>query len=379
MKFLFLANTLPNPNEGASGCDLSTMQALRELGHQVDAVWTGGWHRRIPHDNLHQLLELPRWFNRILIEQCGRTNYDVIQVSQPHGWLAARTHRTRAVPGVFIMRSHGWEPCAWAAAQRFGSDPRPLLRRTATAVLRPLLARHNDLVLRYADGVVVSSREEARFLILNSCVRPDKTLALPPGVPSCFLNSPPPTNPERFRKVLYVASYSHHKAPEVVAAVMRELAEKVEDLTLTWVTQETAHPAVRLLLGSVATRVKLRGWMPREELMELYDTHGFFLQPSHYEGYCMAFLEAMARGCCVLATNISGMGEKIVCGKNGFLFKRSDPADMVDTLVDMLGNPDKCALIGSAARKTAESMTWETTAKEFVSFCERRIADKGGR
>ncbi len=376
MRFLFIANTLPNPNEGASGCDISTMTALKDQGHEVRAVWTGEWKRCIRHHNLHQLLELPGWFHKVMVREFEKQAYDVIQISQPHGWLAARTHRAQNFPGVFIIRSHGWEPCAWAAERRFGGDNRPLILQIATKLLRPLLERHNRLVLKYADGVVVSSEEELGYLLSREGVAAAKAMALPPGIPQSYLNSPCTQSFNRFRNVLYVASFSHHKAPEVAASVMKGLAARFLDMKFTWVTQEYAHPAIRALLGPVAERVTLRGWMPREELMELYNTHGIFLQPSHYEGYCIAFLEAMARGCCVAATNISGMAEKIVNGQNGLLFNRSDVESMVGTLADLVANPNKCALMAAAARETVERMTWEQTASSYLAFCEKRLAAK---
>jgi Glycosyltransferase len=374
MKFLFLANTRPNPDEGASGCDLATIRALRELGHEVDDIWLGEHRRRIRHNNLHQLCELPFLFRDAMLERFRNGIYDVVQISQPHGYLAAKTHRALKLPGVFIIRSHGWEPRAWAEVKRHGFDRRPAWRRAATVGLRMFLARHNQRSLRYADGIVVCSRDDAASLSRD--VEPEQLLALSPGVPSYFLSVPPEFAPERFRRVLFAGSYSAHKAPEVVAGVMRALAASDRMTDLTWVTQDSAHDDVRRLLGPAAERVRLRGWMPRQELLELYDSHGFFLQPSHYEGYCMAFLEAMARGCCVLATNISGPGEKIVHGRNGFLFDRGDAEGIARTILDLTEHPDLCGSISREARRTAAVMTWEATARRFSRFCEGLLERK---
>ena len=54
LKFLFVANTPRDSNAGASGCDISTIDALRLLGHEVDEVWSQDMRRRLSHHNLHQ-------------------------------------------------------------------------------------------------------------------------------------------------------------------------------------------------------------------------------------------------------------------------------------------------------------------------------------
>lgn len=44
-----------------------------------------------------------------------------------------------------------------------------------------------------------------------------------------------------------------------------------------------------------------------------------YVQPSRHEGYCTTISEAMIIGCIVIATNVSGVDEQIVDGKNGLI------------------------------------------------------------
>ena len=59
MKILFMADVPPDPDSGAAGTELRTIAALRQLGHEVHAVWNHDMRRRIRHGNLHYALELP--------------------------------------------------------------------------------------------------------------------------------------------------------------------------------------------------------------------------------------------------------------------------------------------------------------------------------
>jgi len=366
VKFLFVANTTPDPTQGASGCDLNTISALRALGHEVDAVWTGSWPRRIAHHNLHQLLELPRWFRRVVMDKCATTRYDVVQVNQPHAWLAAKAFRNARLPGIFVNRSHGWESRSWAAVKKHEHDARPPAKRLAAAVLRMFLARHNHLVTRYSDGIVVETPGDRDAVLAEGGCR--DVLVLPPGVAEDFLADLPPHHPARFRRVIHAASFSAHKAPEVVADVMRRLARE-EGFELTWITQESAHPTIAALLGPEAHRVQLRGWLDAEGLRDALDRNGFFLQPSFFEGFSLAFVQAMARGCIVLGSEIDCMVQTIANGENGFLFPLGASEPLGDTILRLADEPARCIEISRAARTVAEGMTWQKSARDFEGFC----------
>jgi glycosyltransferase involved in cell wall biosynthesis len=352
---------------------LNTIAALRNLGHDVDAVWTGGWPRRIPHHNLHQLLELPRWFRRVVLEKCSGKRYDVVEVNQPHAWLAAKAFREARLPGVFVNRSHGWESRSWEAVEKFEKDTRHPAKRLAAAVLRRFLARHNRLVTRYSDGIVVETEGDRDAVLSEGGCR--DVLVLPPGIAGDFLEPLPPPDPARFRRVIHAASFSSHKAPEVVAAAMRRLARET-DFELTWIAQESAHPAIRDLLGDRAGRVRLSGWVPTGALRDLLDRHGFFLQPSYFEGFSLAFVQAMARGGIVLGSEIDCMVQTIRPGESGFLFPPGASDPLAETVIGLASDPARCLAVSRAARAVAEGMTWQKAALRFEEFCRMLLRSK---
>ena len=112
LQILIGADVPPDPDSGAAGTVWHTSHALRGLGHHVDAFWAGDMPRRIRHGNLHYLLELPRRYETAVRTRSARRTHDVIQLSQPHAWRAARDHRRAKRPGIFVNRSHGVENMA---------------------------------------------------------------------------------------------------------------------------------------------------------------------------------------------------------------------------------------------------------------------------
>src|SRR4051812_39402554 len=182
-----MSDTPADPNRGAAGTEVRTMEALRALGHEVDAIWSDDLGRRIEHGNLHILLEQPRAYERAVVAALGRKEYDVVHANQPHGFRAARAVHGMAPRTVFIHRSHGFESNAdetlrpWL--KKFGSDERNVGRRLATQVLAPLLRRHGTAIAREADGHVVSSSLDAAFLRDPMRVPAEKIAAIPQAPP----------------------------------------------------------------------------------------------------------------------------------------------------------------------------------------------------
>jgi glycosyltransferase involved in cell wall biosynthesis len=373
MRILFAANTPRDPNKGASGCDIATIEALRALGHEVDEIWAHDMPRRIGHANLHHLFELPSLYARAIAQRCQQKDYDVVQANQCHAYKAALAHRRRRRPGVFVNRSHGWEPAGRRALWTWG-DPidaqRPLWRRLATRMLTILLERHNEWVLRYSDGIVVCSEDDRQYVLRDHPLVRDRVLALAPGVPSEFLTQPTkPMDDVRCARLLHVGQFHAAKGPEVIAHVVRIVFGQCPAATFTWVCDKVHHDAARRLIGGpVANRVTMLDWMPRGELMKVYDRHGLFLFPSYTEGFSGVFLEAMARGLCVLASRINGMKQVIQDGQNGFLFERAQPGPMAERALTLLQCPCSISRLSHDARQTAGSYTWKRAAGQLVEF-----------
>lgn len=379
MRMLFAANTMRDPNQGAPGCDIATMDALRAQGHVVDEIWGDDMPRWIRHHNLHQLLELPGNFAAAVAKRCKGTDYDVIQVNQPHAYLAARRHRQENHRGLFINRSHGWEPAVHEAMLRYGSgsDKRPGWRRLASKPLTHLLHGHNRSVVRWADGIIVCSRDDLDFILERHQSCTDRILALAPGLASGFLTDLPQAAAGRWLRVLYVGGFIPVKAPQVVAHVFRRILESRPDVTITWVCAANDHAAARQLTnGDHNGRLKVLDWMPRAQLIKQYDQHGVLILPSLFEGFAQTPLEAMSRGMCVLSSAIDGMRQTIKEGVNGFLFERGAGDAMASRALQLMSVPEQCESIGKAARETASAFTWQRTATEYVRFCERLQALK---
>ena len=168
MRILVGADVPPNANAGAAGTVLQMNRALERMGHVVDEIWDRDLPHRVKHGNLHYLLELPRRYRDAVRARSAKADYDVVELNQPHAYLAARDHRLSGRRAAFVCRTQGWEArsreelARWQG--RFGSNGRGLLRVAISGLMQCALARHETLVCRYADGVVASCSEDAEYV-----------------------------------------------------------------------------------------------------------------------------------------------------------------------------------------------------------------------
>lgn len=380
MKLLYAAHNSADPGKGAAFADISLLKAVRERGHDVDEMWNVGWPRAICHNNLHLLLEAPTKCMRIVASQCVEHDYDVIMVNQPLGWKAARWVRRHCPETLFIARSHGWEPRVYEETFLFAqNDERGRMRRFASNVLRPLLFRQNRLVAKHADGMVVCSKDDKEWITRTMSVSSDNVLALAPGLPAEFVAyAPVEMTSKRLRQLLYVGQFAAFKAPEIVARVISEVLRTRQDTSATWVCAKADHNNIRRLLNKeIAARVAFLEWMPRSELISVYDQHGIYLFPSYFEGFAQTFLEAMSRGLVVLASRVDGMAQTIRDGENGYLFEKGDVVGMANRVRALVDQASVAVRVAENARKTASNMTWSRSAGEFLAFVDMLVNRAG--
>jgi len=378
MRILFMADVPYNPHSGAAGTEVQTLEALRALGHEVDAIWSDTLGRRIQHGNLHLLFELPRTYAHAAARAVREKKYDVVHVNQPHGFRAARIVHQLSPGTVFIHRSHGFELNVeetlrpWRAI--YGDDERSAVRRMSSRALGSLLDRHGRAIAREADGHIVSSSLDAGFLRDRLGVAADKVAVIPQAPPESYTRTAaPPMTAERLSRVLHVAQFAFFKAPMITAAAMNQLAAVDRRLQFTWVCDRSSETAIRALLTAEANeRMNVAAWTTQDALRDLYDAHGIFLFPSFFEGFGKAFLEAMSRGLCVVASDAGGMHDVIESGRNGILVAPGDANALAAEALSIVRDPERALRMSAAAAETARAYSWERVARETAAFYQSR-------
>ncbi|NUZ05158.1 glycosyltransferase [Schlegelella sp. ID0723] len=88
---------------------------------------------------------------------------------------------------------------------------------------------------------------------------------------------------------------------------------------------------------------------------------------THFEGFGLVLLEAMALGKPIVATAVGGVPEVVVDGHTGLLHSAGDADRLAEHIVALLRDPARAATMGAAGRqRVATSFSPAETAREIV-------------
>lgn len=121
-------------------------------------------------------------------------------------------------------------------------------------------------------------------------------------------------------------------------------------------------------------RIKLLGSITDEQLAAEYDHATLFVLPSHFEGYGMAFAEAIARGLPIVAC-LGGAVMKTVPPDAAVFIPAGDANALAEKLRWLLSNPSEIKKRADEAWYRAEKLPrWRDTAREIAITLEKALA-----
>ena len=113
----------------------------------------------------------------------------------------------------------------------------------------------------------------------------------------------------------------------------------------------------------------------QKALVRVYGESDIFLFASPAENFPCVILEAMASGCCVVATPSGGVAEQIVDGENGLLAEAISGPALAGALTRALKSRDEILSIGRNARRTVIERFNEDTMIESHLRLYRTLMD----
>ena len=113
-----------------------------------------------------------------------------------------------------------------------------------------------------------------------------------------------------------------------------------------------ARPEVETLFADLAPHVRFHGRVDdRGSLAGFYAAADLFVWPAVNEAYGMAFLEAQALGCPVLASAFGGVASVVRHGETGELTPPGDVPALAKALARLVGDAPRRRALGQAARQ----------------------------
>ena len=304
-------------------------------------------------------------YARHLIENLQATGWRVEVLSLPVGFprpTDEEIHQTRRLfealpPGSLVL----------VDGLAFGATPRvvfdglqlnfvalvhhPLALETGlTDAERQRLKESERVALNAACRVIVTSPFTADTLVESYGVPRSKLDVALPGTDQkqrAERNKSPP-------QLLTVATVTHRKGYDVLVGALAQLADlawtAISIGSLAREPDTVAKLKIFAQNSHIAARIEFRGEVSAETLEAEYNRASIFVLPSRYEGYGMAFAEALAHGLPVVACASGAV--PLTVPKNASLLV---PADNVEALSLAL----RRLLCDSNLRDSLSNAAWE--------------------
>lgn len=113
------------------------------------------------------------------------------------------------------------------------------------------------------------------------------------------------------------------------------------------------------------------GFVPDNDLVDLYNLATIFIMPSFYEGFGLPVLEAMQSGCPVITTKEGSISE--VADSAAYFVDPYDADSIVKGINEVISDQNLRAALSKKGLEHAKKFTWKKTAEETNKVYERVI------
>jgi glycosyltransferase involved in cell wall biosynthesis len=118
--------------------------------------------------------------------------------------------------------------------------------------------------------------------------------------------------------------------------------------------------------------IEYLGKVDQTTLQKLHQKASIYVQPSTYEPFSIAVLEAMSCETPVIATKVGGMPEVIENGETGIIVPADNPLKLAEAINYLLENKDIRVRFGEAGRKRVKkNFTVEVLVKKLIKIYEK--------
>lgn len=128
---------------------------------------------------------------------------------------------------------------------------------------------------------------------------------------------------------------------------------------------------------SLTDKVRIIGKVPRCLLPYLYSSASIYVLPSTFEGLPATILEAMACGCPIIATKVSGIPEAVEFDRNvkaGILIDKPDPLELSKALDLLLENETLRNIFSqNALRNVRSKFAWSINVKKYMDVINKLV------
>ncbi len=223
--------------------------------------------------------------------------------------------------------------------------------------------------LRGAAAVVVPSCATRDRLLEHYGVAAGRIRVIPHGV-SVPLRAHPRAGSARDPLILTLGGANPVKSVQTLLDAFRRVEHRIPHRLV--VIGDCRRPGRSPATGS-SSRIQFLGWVSEREKLDLLDRAAVLVCPSLDEGFGFPALEAMARGCPVLASRAGSLPE--VCADAAMYVAPQDVEGLAAVLLAVLSpGPLRAGLVDKGTQRAA-SLEWGASAAAHLGLFRKVLAD----
>jgi glycosyltransferase involved in cell wall biosynthesis len=343
---------------------------LSAMGHEIDYVFLPDLPAAMRRQRLLYLT-----FPLFVAARASVASYDLVHVASGDAFLAAMVGRllgrrySPVVNHVLGLEHLHWEQLK--RARRQGEEQVSVRHRLWFGGVR--LAQV-EASIRLSRHVLCLCDQDRSCIVAHGWRTADGVTITPPGIDHVYLDAPPARLDSQ--TILFLGSWTFRKGIRDLVAAFSRVVGQLPSVRLIVAGSHVPPETVLTSFPEVA-RAAVRVTPPgtEQDLLALMHESAVMVLPSLYEGFGIAFLEAMAVGVPVIGTPTGGMADLIESGVNGLLVPPHDPEALAEAIVTLLSNREQRQALGGAARRTAETYTWERAAQATAAVYSACVGD----
>ena len=226
------------------------------------------------------------------------------------------------------------------------------------------------VALAAARRVVTTSAATARLLTADYCIASERLSVVEPGTDR---GDARPRKNDDAVALLAVGAVVERKGYDLLVAALAKVKHLSWRLVIAG-DHGRSPEAFRRLEADIAwfglaDRITLLGAVSAQQLASLYATSDLFVLPSRFEGYGMAFAEAVAHGLPVIGTTAGAIPQTVPAGA-GILVRPDDVDALASALRRLIENPHERERLAAGAR-AATFPSWKEQAALFAGVLDR--------
>jgi len=216
--------------------------------------------------------------------------------------------------------------------------------------------------VRRSRHLLADSEATRDDLVRYYALAPEKITVAPLGVDPIFFEIARRRKPERY--LLAVSTLHPHKNLDRLIRAFAEFHAAQPEFRLVIAGLRGFHTEpLESLRGQLNLQesVRFTGWIPREELLELFAGAYAFFYPSTFEGFGLPVLEALASGVPTACSNIQPVSG--IAGDAALQFDPSDTSAILDAMQRLTCDEPLRARLSAAGPVQAAKFSWRETAR----------------